>query len=92
MIKASQAALRPCTIIWVVLLLLTFATYVAAQLGLQGKGLILGVLILALFKGQMIADAFMGLRQVRGFWRPVVSSYFIIIGALIAGAFLLPQG
>lgn len=92
MIKAAQAPLRPCTLIWLLLLTLTFATYAAAQVGLQGQGLILGVLVLALLKGQMVADAFMGLRRVRGFWRPVIIGYFIIVGAFIAGAFLLPQG
>jgi hypothetical protein len=74
------------------LIALTFATYAAAQFGLQGKGLVLGVLTLAIIKGQLVADAFMGLRRVKGFWRPLFSAYLLIIGGLIAAAFLLPQG
>ena len=84
--------LRPCTGIWLLLVALTFATYAAAELGLQGKGLVLGVLVIAIIKGQLVADRFMALRWVRGFWRPVLTGYFLIVGSLIAIAFLLPQG
>lgn len=90
--KTNPGVLRPCTQVWLLLLTLTFATYAAAQLGLQGKGLVLGVLAIALIKGQLVTDRFMGLRQVSGFWRPLLSAYLFIVGGLIATAFLLPQG
>jgi cytochrome c oxidase subunit 4 len=90
--KENRGLLRPCTLIWLLLIALTFATYAAAQFGLQGKGLVLGVLALAILKGQLVGDAFMGLRQVKGFWRPLLSAYLLIVGGLIATAFLLPQG
>jgi cytochrome c oxidase subunit 4 len=90
--KTNPGALRPCTLVWLLLLTLTFATYAASQLGLQGQGLILGVLILAIIKGQLVTDHFMGLRRVSGFWRPLLSAYLLIVGGLIATAFLLPQG
>lgn len=90
--KTHHSGLRPCTLIWLLLLVLTFATYASAQLGLQGKGLILGVLTLAIIKGHLVTDHFMGLRQVSGFWRPLLATYFLIVGGLIAAAFLLPQG
>ncbi len=80
------------TLLWLLLLALTFATYAAAELGVEGNGLILGVLLLALIKGKLIVDYFMGLRWVRGFWRPMLSLYLITVGGLIATAFLLPQG
>jgi cytochrome c oxidase subunit 4 len=92
MATLAHRGIRPCTRVWLLLLTLTFATYAAAQLGLQGKGLILGVLTLAIIKGQLVTDYFMGLRQVSGFWRPVLSAYLLIVGGLIAAAFLLPQG
>jgi hypothetical protein len=82
----------PPTLIWLALLALTFTTYAAAQLGLEGKGLILGVLLLALVKGKLIVDYFMGLHRVSGFWRPMLSLYLFTVGGLIATAFLLPQG
>ena len=92
MVKQRQTMLRPCTIIWLLLLALTCTTYVAAQMGMEGKWLIIGVLFLALLKAQMVADFFMGLRRVGSFWRPVVGGYFVIVGGLIAMAFLLPKG
>lgn len=88
----KHRGLRPCTLVWLLLLTLTVATYAAAQLGLQGKGLILGVLALAIIKGQLVVDHFMGLRRVGSFWRPLLGSYLFVVGTLIATAFLLPQG
>ncbi len=90
--KENHGLLRPCTLIWLLLLALTVATYVAAELGLQGQGLVMGVLTIALIKGQLVADWFMGLRRVGSFWRPVLSGYLLIVGTFIAVAFLLPQG
>ncbi len=90
--QAQHRLIRPCTLIWLLLITLTFATYVAAELGLQGKGLVVGVLAIAMFKGQLVADWFMGIRRVGGFWRPVLSGYLLIVGSFIAAAFLLPQG
>ncbi len=90
--KENHGLLRPCTLIWLLLLALTVATYVAAELGLQGQGLVMGVLAIALIKGQLVADWFMGLRRVGSFWRPVLSGYLLILGTFIAVAFLLPQG
>jgi cytochrome c oxidase subunit IV len=90
--KQNHTGLRPCTLIWLLLLALSVATYAAAQLGLEGKGLILGVLALAIIKGQLVADHFMGLRRVGSFWRPLLGGYLFVVGTLIATAFLLPQG
>ncbi len=84
--------LASSTLVWLLLLALSLATYAAAVLGLQAKALVLGVLVIALIKGQLVCDWFMGLRQVHGFWRPVLSGYLLIIGSFIAAAFLLPQG
>ncbi len=80
------------TLIWLALLALTFTTYAAAQLGLEGRGLVIGVLTIALIKGKLVADWYMGLRWVNGFWRPSLTLYLLTVGGLIATAFLLPQG
>ena len=74
------------------MLVLTFITYAVAQLGISDKALMLGVLAIALFKGQLVVDHFMGLRRVRGFWRPLLFAYLLIVGAALAGAFFLSQG
>jgi len=81
--------LRPCTFTWLLMLGLTFVTYAVARLGLSGQWLMLGVLGIALVKGQLVVDRFMGLRRVRGFWRPLLSLYLLLLGAALAGAFFL---
>jgi hypothetical protein len=81
--------LRPCTVTWLVMLGLTFVTYAVSRLGLSGQWLMLGVLAIALFKGHLVVDRFMGLRRVRGFWRPLLSLYLLLLGAALAGAFFL---
>lgn len=83
---------RPCTGFWLLLVALSLVTYLAAELGLQGEALVLGVLVLAIIKGQLVADWFMGLRHVGSFWRPLLTGYLFIVGSFIAAAFLLPQG
>lgn len=79
---------RPCTWIWLILIALTFVTYTVGWLGMSGDALVLSVLFIALVKAQMIVDSFMGLRRVRGFWRPVMIAYLLIVGGMIALAFL----
>jgi hypothetical protein len=68
---------------------LTFVTYAVGRLGLSEQWLMLGVLGIALFKGQLVVDRFMGLRRVRGFWRPLLTLYLLFLGAALAGAFFL---
>lgn len=85
----SVTRLRPCTRTWLIMLVLTFITYAVARLGLSGDGLMLGVLAIAIVKGQLVVDHFMGLKRVRGFWRPLLSAYLLILGAALAGAFFL---
>jgi len=87
--KGNNKLLLTSTMTWLLLLALTFATYAAAQIGLEGKWLILGVLAIALFKGKLVIDRFMGLRWVSGFWRPMLDLYLFTVGGLIATAFLL---
>lgn len=90
MTQPAAPLLRPCTLIWLLLMALTCATYALGQMGLEGRGLILAVLGIALLKGHLIIDWYMGLRWVSGFWRPLLGLYLVTIGLLIAVAFLLP--
>ena len=43
--------LRHCTWIWMIMVVLTLATYIVGRLGLSGLNIALGVLLLALIKG-----------------------------------------
>ncbi len=88
----TQRWIRPCTLVYLVLVGLTLVTWVAGRLGLQGMGVTFFVLGLALLKGQLIGDGFMGLRHVRGFWRWAILTWLVGVGALVGVAFFLSSG
>lgn len=77
------------TIIWLVLVALTLLTFSIGEAGLTGKLAMLSLLFIALLKGQMVANYFMGLRHVAFGWRAIVLFYFLIVGGLIALAYLM---
>jgi hypothetical protein len=82
--------LHSSTIVWLILILLTTATYLLALLGIAGNGLIISVLLFALIKGSLVIDWYMGLRWVSGFWRPMLRLYLATIGTCIIVAFIFP--
>jgi hypothetical protein len=90
--QPTRRLIRPCTLVYALLLLLTCVTWAAGRLGLEGLGVALLVLAFALLKGQLIGDWFMGLRDVRGPWRWVVVIWLVIPGGLITLAFMLSYG
>lgn len=77
------------TIVWLVLVLLTIATYCIGETGMAGKSVMLTLLIITMIKSQMVANYFMGLRHTRLLWRGIMFSYFTIVGGLIAFAYLI---
>jgi len=81
--------LRPCTVIYIVLMVLTFVTWMIGKAGLSGLDISLLVLSLALLKGLLVGDYFMGLRSLTGFWRLLVLIWLLLPGALITWAFLI---
>ena len=90
--EGDNRLIRPCTLVYGVLMLLTLVTWAIGRTGMSGLGLSLLVLGFALLKGQLIGDWFMGLRGVRGIWRWVVVIWLVIPGALISVAFALSYG
>jgi len=80
---------RPCTLVYALLVLLTFVTWAVGEAGLQGLPVALSVLFAALVKGQLIGDWFMDLRTRAGIWRWIILLWLAIPGALIAAAFWL---
>ena len=91
-IRADTLAIRPCTWVYVLLLGLTLATWAIGGLEVGGVVLSLLVLAMALVKGDLIGEHFMGLRRVRGPWRWVIRIWLIVPGLLITTAFLLASG
>jgi cytochrome c oxidase subunit IV len=68
---------------------LTLVTFAMGAAGLGGLTVSLSVLGLALIKGQMVGDYFMGLKAIRGPWRWAIALWLLLPGALIGGAFAL---
>lgn len=87
--EPTRQLIRPCTLVYAVLMLLTLVTWGIGRAGLSGLGVSLTVLAFAMLKGQLIGDWFMGLRGVRGIWRWVVVIWLLIPGGLISLAFFL---
>ncbi len=83
------SALRPCTRVFLILITLTGITYAVGELGLGGLPVSLSVLGLALLKGSLVGDYFMGLKGLRGPWRWVIVLWLLLLGGLIALAFTL---
>lgn len=80
--------MRPCTLIWLVLMLLTMATYAIGEAGTGGTAMMLTVLGIAVIKVQMVADYFMDLRHTRWLWRGIVLCWLGLVTGLIAIAYL----
>ena len=81
--------MRPCTRVYLGLLALTLVTFAIGVAELGGLTVSLSVLGLALIKGQLVGDYFMGLKAVQGPWRWVVALWLVVPGALIGTAFAL---
>jgi len=79
--------IRPCTIVYLVMMALTVTTFLIGQFRIGGLATSLLVLGFALFKGQLIGDYFMGLKGIHGIWRWVVLIWLFLPGGLIATAF-----
>lgn len=81
--------IRPCTRVWLGLLLLTAVTYGIGKLGLGGTQVVMLVLIITFIKSEMVAGFFMGLRKTSLLWRAIMASYLVIVGGGIAVAYLI---
>ncbi|MES9945002.1 MAG: cytochrome C oxidase subunit IV family protein [Candidatus Thiodiazotropha sp.] len=89
MVRRTVFGIRACTWVWLIMMCMTLATYLIGQYGLGGLGVSLTVLAFALIKGQMVGDYFMGLKQIKGFWRWPISLWLFLPGGLIGVAFTL---
>lgn len=80
---------RPCVRVYLLLMVLTGFTLAVGELPVSGLSISLAVLGLALFKGFLIGDFFMGLKGIRGIWRWVILLWLVPLGGLLALAFVL---
>lgn len=79
---------RFSTLIWLALVMLTIVTFCIGEEVSAGKAVMLSVLVISLIKGQLIANYFMGLRHVSWLWRGIILGYFVVVGGMIAIAYL----
>ena len=87
MYDKNVLGMRPCTWVYLLLLLFTTATFLVGEMELEGLGISLLVLLLALLKGQLVGYYFMGLGEVKGLWHWPVFIWLFVPGALISTAF-----
>lgn len=80
--------IRPCTFVWLLLMLLTVTTYVIGEEGLGGMTIMFTVLGTAVIKVQIVANYFMGLRHTRWLWRGIVLGWLLLVTGLITIAYL----
>jgi cytochrome c oxidase subunit 4 len=85
---AQRYPIRPCTLIYVLLVVLTVITWGLGKAGFSGLGISLIVLGFALFKGFLIGDYYMGLRGIRSIWRWPILIWLLLPGSLITWAFI----
>lgn len=79
---------RFATWIWLALVILTLLTFAIGEEVTAGRAVMMSVLLISLIKGQLIANYFMGLRHVSWLWRGIILGYFVIVGSMVAVAYL----
>lgn len=77
------------TIVWLVLTVLTTLTFSLGEAEMSGKNIMLTLLVITMVKSQLVANYFMGLRNTKLMWRAIMFGYFVIVGSLIALAYLM---
>ena len=77
------------TVIWIILITLTLITAYVGYLQLSGLYIVGFILLMVYIKGQLIIDHFMGLRNVRGFWRLAMLGFVTIIPGIIFTGYYL---
>ena len=88
----TKPLIRTDTLVWLMLVGLTLVTFSVGQEHLSGLSVSLSLLGVAVLKGHLVGDWFMGLRRVRGPWRWAVAVWLLIPGGLITLAFVLAAG
>lgn len=83
----KRVSLSPLSV-WLVLVAATATTFVAAESGPSGSLLAVGVLVLALLKGKLIALHFMELRHAPALWRWSVLGWLWAVVLGVIGIYL----
>jgi hypothetical protein len=79
--------LQPCTTVWLFLLLLTGFALGVGKLGLSSHAVMTALLLTTVWKGQLIADHFMALRQAPSLWRFIVWGWLLVVALGVSLAY-----
>ena len=78
---------RIALFVWLLLVIMTLATYTLDRLGASGPLFVTILMLAATIKGQLLADWFMALKPVRSWWRWVVTGWLLGVVCLIGLAY-----
>ncbi len=76
-------------IIWAILMVLTLSTAYIGYLQLSGLYIVAFILLTVTIKGQLIIDHYIGLKNVRGFWRLAMLGFVYVIPVIILTGYYL---
>lgn len=80
---------RFSTWIFLILIVLTAITYTFGEANVVGESAMLMILLITMIKSQLVAHYFMGLANCKRIWRAIMFGYFMMVGGLIAIAYLM---
>jgi len=80
------------TLVWLLLVGLTFATYLAGKLNYSGSGMMLLLMLSVFIKGHFVISDFMELRHVRLGWQLVMHGWLLFVTSLITLAYFIGIG
>ncbi len=89
MSQNNFASTKQLTIIWAVLIALTISTAYVGFLELSGLAIVGFLLLTVTIKGQLIIDYYIGLKNVRGFWRLAMLGFVYVIPVIIFAGYYL---
>jgi len=84
-----MSQIRPCTYVWLILILLTVFAFVVGKLELGGITIVSIILVSTFIKGLMVIDYFMGLHRVRWRWRIMMYAWLLFVTGMIGFAYSL---
>ncbi len=76
---AQRRWIRPCTLVWLLLVGLTLFAFGVGKLELTGSTVVALILASTFIKAQMVADYFMGLKYARPLWRIMMTAWIVIV-------------
>lgn len=78
---------RAATLIWLALLLLTLVSFSLGEVAHPGTLAVAVIGIVTFTKGKLVLDYFMGLREVGGLFRYLLTGWLALVLSLVALAF-----